>query len=1264
MPKPSFCSNCPISHVTEGYVPLCCGGGSELWVGEAAGEEEAIHSKPFVGGAGAWLNSMLRAAKISRSSINIVNTIGCFVSPRTLVLTPRGWVELYKLKENDLTLTHQGRFRRIIQIVRNPAGRWNTRKIRFSTGDFVTVTEDHKFFTDTWMFASDLHKGNAITRLSERCIWCGTKTNRRFTHQLRSIPFCSRTCHNRYVASKAKAAVSASMHEQYASGKRDRYAITKAANAAFRAMVQEGWRPANIDTPEFRQIQRVKSALARQAKGHDGTFGWIGNGERELADLFEAAEYDYTPQFALDGFNFDFKVGELLVEVDGPGAFCNKKRRIIDAKKEVLAKEHGYNVVHVPFYDVKQALSHIQNDTHEFLFSDVEIVDIEDRVWTRPVWTLQVEEDESYVAQGVVNHNCRPPQNVYPTDSQWSKAVEFHFQKQLKDLEQKLAKHEKKHGDDATTQQLRKNYDDLAAKLPFLTSTNEQGRAAVEYCYQHHLAPTLASKRWSRIVALGDQALYALTGRKGISLWRGSPLPLKGKVAPQVIPTLHPAYLMRNAGLFSIAVGDLRRRPVVPTEHYNLYPTLDEVKAFRSPVFGFDFEWDEWGNITLCGLCDRYNTGMVVPWQEEYIPELRRIFENATALVGHNIVGADTRHFERLGWNVTAKPYDTMLMQHLVQPDMRHNLAFVASVFSNKVFWKGNGEEEEDEDGNFVPTGAQWRTWDSPNALPKECGGYGGCVDGDEAYRLYNARDTDASFQCMAPLNTLLRKFDMEKTYWNVSVPAGYICRELCDKGLKVDNSKVQNIREELLTEIAKLEVQLPQGLAPYDEPITKQVEAPKGTYKTKAVKCKGSKKNKTSHTEIVILVTSPEGATCPSCNKEFKPKLHEVKRIKVSATKRVTPWNSTQQVLNYAKQLECKTVLHAKTGNETANKTARRAWGREHVEFALVDSLKKLSTQANSFAKKELLDTDRVYFNLLVHGTSEGRLSSSGRRRGIDPNIQNQPKAIRKIFVPDHDGWGFLASDIVQGENMMTAWLAEDWERWERLHSPGFDEHSYMASQFFNKAYELVCKGGAEEYLRKPGKVINHGRNYGLGIKTTQVYLEEQGFFYSLADIQEMIEIWKKVNKRTAEWQKETVAIAQHQGYLRNMFGRRRWFQSRDYATKALAFLPASTLADAVLRMMIALYPDRFAKEIQELNLQMVGTLPPDWSLRIQVHDELTCQGPAETHVEAARVLQAVMTQPWPELNGFRFDVDMKFSTKSWGDGQTLTLDEQRKVA
>lgn len=778
------------------------------------------------------------------------------------------------------------------------------------------------------------------------------------------------------------------------------------------------------------------------------------------------------------------------------------------------------------------------------------------------------------------------------------------------------------------------------------------GFRAVEYCRKHHFLPAVQLKNWSKIIALGDQALNALTGRRGILKWRGSPLPLMGGSETKVIPTLHPAYLMRQANLFSVAVRDIQKPTTLPPEIYNLYPTLDDVVNFRSPIFSFDLEWDREGRITFCGLSNKLYHSLVIPWTEEFIPELKRIFENATDIVGQNIIMADWQYIQTLGWNVTAKLHDIMLLQHLIQPDMRHGLAFICSVFTNKVFWKGGGKEkDEEEEGEVVyeSTGPQWKTWNDPMAIPRELGGYGGCASADESFRLYNARDTDGTFQAWFPIRDTLKKWDMDSIYWNVSVPVAHECRIMGNRGIRIDKTKVKDINVELNAQIIELDKQLPEGLKSYAIQVNKLVPAPDGIWTEKTVFCKG-RGRKNTHESIEYRFTNPDQEyTCSVCERTIRSgKMRQPKRIKVPQSEMVYPWRSALQIQAYADGIGCKQVMNRKTGNTTTGKNARKLWGREHIEFTLVDKIKKLSTICSNFAKESLLNYDRVYFALLPHGTSEGRLSCKGLRQGIDPNIQNQPKSIRKIYIPDRPDWGFVEADWSQGENWLTAFLAKDTERLERLGTPGYDEHSELASRCFKV---LVTKDNENKYLRGPGKVINHGKNYGMGPEHMQENLMLEGYSYSLSDVKEMNTEWAKMNAGTARWQQETVALGQSQGFLRNAFKRMRWFNTKRDANKMLAFLPASTLAEMMLRVIIALNPDKYRQEISNLELEIVANLPKDWLLAWVVHDSFVLTGPWETHREAAHQLKIVMEQKWKALGGFSLSTDIGASNVSWGD-------------
>lgn len=770
----------------------------------------------------------------------------------------------------------------------------------------------------------------------------------------------------------------------------------------------------------------------------------------------------------------------------------------------------------------------------------------------------------------------------------------------------------------------------------------------VNYCRTHHFLPAVSSRPWKKIIALGDHAMYALTGKRRILKWRGSPLPLSGGMTPVVMPTLHPAYLMRQAGMFSVCVKDLQKPMVLPPENYNLFPSLADVRDFRSKRFAFDFEWDREGNITICGLSDRLYSAIVVPFQGEFVEEIRRIFEDAEDIIGQNIIMADWQYVLGMGWKIKARLHDTMLKQHLIQPDYRHGLDFICSVFTNKVFWKGGGKDTTEEEEGEEVTGAQWKTWNDPNGLPKALGGYLGCTNADEAYRLYNARDTDGSFQAEIPINNTLRSFGMERIYWNLSVPAAHECRRMSARGIKIDTTKVEGINKNLAIEIEELEQQLPEGLRPIYVEKFKNTKAPAGLYKSKTIKCKGKRSNGTAHEVLEWTVCETGGTTCATCGTVITPKLTPLKTIKTPVLKKITPWSSAPQIQKYATSVGCREVKNRKTGNLTTGKNARKSWSRQHPEFVLVDQVKKRATLRSNFAKESLLNYDRIYFQLLVHGTSEGRLSCRGLRPGIDPNIQNQPKSIRGIYVPDHSDWGFVEADWSQGENWLTAYIAGDQERLRRLAIPGYDEHSDLASRCFGVE---VTKYNENKHLRDPGKVMIHGKNYGMGVEHMQENLALEGFNFSLAEVRAMNEEWKKMNPGTAEWQKRTANEGQAKGFLVNAFGRKRWFSSRRDVNKMLAFLPASTLADMMLRVLIALNPTDYTNEISELGIEMIANLPPQWFLAWTVHDSFILTGPWKYHLEAARQLQAVMHQPWRELDGFNLTCEVKGSQVSWGD-------------
>jgi len=89
-------------------------------------------------------------------------------------------------------------------------------------------------------------------------------------------------------------------------------------------------------------------------------------------------------------------------------------------------------------------------------------------------------------------------------------------------------------------------YEDKSGKVP--SQTLLRGHARIQGLVKEH-KPNV-------VVALGNEALFALTGKKQITKWRGSILSCGGV---KVIPMIHPAMVMRQYEFKPACVLDLSR---------------------------------------------------------------------------------------------------------------------------------------------------------------------------------------------------------------------------------------------------------------------------------------------------------------------------------------------------------------------------------------------------------------------------------------------------------------------------------------------------------------------------------------------------------------------------------------------------------------------------------------------------------------------------------------------------------------------------------
>jgi|PlaIllAssembly_1097288.scaffolds.fasta_scaffold00247_5 DNA polymerase len=241
------------------------------------------------------------------------------------------------------------------------------------------------------------------------------------------------------------------------------------------------------------------------------------------------------------------------------------------------------------------------------------------------------------------------------------------------------------------------------------------------------LRQEVAATNPSVILALGDTALWALTGETGITKWRGSYLDLRpayGGPHPTnvlVIPTYHPAAILRQWSWRFIAVQDMRRvaeaiagrAPPRPAEDFDIPHTLDyalaaidELARSDEPL-SCDIE-TRVGHIDCIGFATSPTRAICFPffslqqpnglWSLEdeatIVLALRRLL-SSRPIVGQNFL-YDAQYIAR-HWGLAVIPaFDTMIAQGVAFPGLPKALDFLSSMYLPwHRYWKDESQEAD-----------------------------------------------------------------------------------------------------------------------------------------------------------------------------------------------------------------------------------------------------------------------------------------------------------------------------------------------------------------------------------------------------------------------------------------------------------------------------------------------------------------------------------------------------------------------------------------
>lgn len=250
------------------------------------------------------------------------------------------------------------------------------------------------------------------------------------------------------------------------------------------------------------------------------------------------------------------------------------------------------------------------------------------------------------------------------------------------------------------------------------------------YSGYSYLTQEIAHVKPRVIITVGNTSLWALTGRWGITRWRGSMLYREGTPPIAILPTYHPAAVLREWAWRAITVHDLRRAAAIrdsgvwpkPGWNFLVRPSFELVIRILSELLSrllggerlrisFDFETRS-GHIACLGLAWSLTDAICIPFMVRTNPAGYWSLEQEAAIVrlvhlvcthrGVEIVGQNLLYDCQYSWRhwhfVPRVTQDTMILQHACWAAQPKALYFLASMYcKHYVYWKDEGKDFYDE---------------------------------------------------------------------------------------------------------------------------------------------------------------------------------------------------------------------------------------------------------------------------------------------------------------------------------------------------------------------------------------------------------------------------------------------------------------------------------------------------------------------------------------------------------------------------------------
>ena len=609
------------------------------------------------------------------------------------------------------------------------------------------------------------------------------------------------------------------------------------------------------------------------------------------------------------------------------------------------------------------------------------------------------------------------------------------------------------------------------------------------------------------VLVLGDPALQALTGRTGITFWRGTVEQREDgrwysyAFNPAMVvrePKFEPVFsldMFKFAGMMEGRYREYTTDPIInpsPNESIEWITKLrDEAHTAESPPISYDIE--TMANETACiGLTNDDHRGMCINFRDRRtnrwtVSEERSVREHIAQLLGDPAVKliAQNGNFDSYWlWykdRIRVQPswLDTMLAHHTLYPSLPHSLAFLVAQYTWHPYYKDEKDIWRETDGNIEDF---WR---------------------------YNVKDICLTRHVGLQLHKELKAAKLDTFFFNHVMRLQPHLTEITVGGVLIDAQLKARLTDELRIKCNDL----------------------RATFEEACVQATGDD------------TCRPNPRSPGALRKLFFERLHLVGR------------GTSVDAENRKRMLD-----HPRTPVPARNIIT--------ALDAFIEEDKFRSTFVESRLDED--GRMRCEYTQHGVARAPGRLSSKGTMWGSGLNLQNQPERAKVMYVAD-PGYGFVYFDMSQIEARIVGWHAEipKWiAQFEQARLDGkYDAHRALASEMFGVPYDEVPTKDRDESgrvtIRFVAKRCRHGLNYRMGpdrlATTTGLPIAEAMHAYG---------IYHRNTPELQRWWKwlETRVLSERQ--LVNAFGRRMLFMGRideEALESIVAFYPQSTAGDHV---------------------------------------------------------------------------------------------------